>query len=65
MGLNSLSKKQKQGYKMTATKNTVTIRVVVSEHAEDVMKRIMKKNSLANFSEVLEYLCGFHEGKDK
>ena len=52
-------------YKMAAPENTVTIRIVISEQAEDVLRRIMKKHSLANFSEATEFICGFYEGKDK
>ena len=50
---------------MASAENTVTIRVVVSEQAEDVLRRIMKKYSLANFSEAVEHLCVNHELKDK
>jgi len=50
---------------MAAPENTVTIRIVISEQAEDVLRRIMKKHSLANFSEAVEHLCVQYEVKDK
>jgi len=39
--------------------------IVLSPQAEDVLKRIMKKYSYANYSEAIEHLCGFYEAKDK
>jgi len=43
----------------------VGMRVRLSVQSEDVLRRIMKKHSLDNFSDAIEHLCVQYEMKDK
>ena len=43
----------------------VGMRISMSVHSEEVLKKIMKKHSLTNFSEAIEHLCANYELKDK
>ena len=43
----------------------VGMRIRLSMHSEDVLRRLMKKNSFDNFSDAIEYLCAQYEMKDK
>jgi len=43
----------------------VTLRIVISEQAEDVLKRNMKKYKAENYSALIEKLCADLEIADK
>jgi len=43
----------------------VGMRIRLSRHSEDVLRRYMKKYNLTNFSEAIEKMCADMELKDK
>ena len=52
--------------KMSGSKESfIGMRIRLSVQSEDVLRRLMKKHSLDNFSDAIELLCVNHEMKDK